>query len=120
MMRDELLNPLAVIGDSCEGLMDDANGMLSVSQERVVSSIYEVTRKLYDLVISLPDVDSTSVQTLLSYETRSHLASIIGYIEVLLDEHEDPLTLKQVEYARTIQSNGKHVLVLVNQMLDNG
>jgi hypothetical protein len=118
MERDELLAPLINIADSCKALLDDSNGMLSVSQERVVSSMFEVDRTLYDLIISLPDVGITSVQKLLSYETRSHLASIIGYAEVLLDETEGTLTAIQAEHAEAIHQNGRYVLTLVTELLD--
>ncbi len=118
MMQDELLNPLVAINDSCEALLDESGGMLTVQQERVVSAISGVNRMLYDLLISLPDVTSSNAQGLLSYETRSHLTSIIGYAEMLLDETEGPLTAIQGEYAQTIYTYGTHLLALVAEFLD--
>jgi len=61
-------------------------------------------------VVSIPDLTWDKTRELLSFETRSHLSSIIGYAEVLLEEGEDTMTEQQRELLRMIRSGGKQIL----------
>jgi K+-sensing histidine kinase KdpD len=118
MLLNELLEPLAVIAQSCEVLLSEAGGLLNVYQERVVISIRQVTSDMQDLLISLPDLNSANTHDLLSYETRSHLASIIGYSEVLLDEEDGSLSDTQKQHVQNVRTAGKRLLGLVMQLLE--
>ncbi len=51
----------------------------------------------------------------MSHELRTPLNGILGYSELLQLELADPVHL---EYASTIQSSGKHLLDIVNDLLD--
>jgi signal transduction histidine kinase len=52
-----------------------------------------------------------------SHELRTPLNAILGLTEVLLDR-EDPLTASQRSTLRTIDSSGRHLLSLINDLLD--
>jgi len=54
----------------------------------------------------------------MSHELRTPLNSIIGFSEVLYDETFGPLNEKQKKYANNVLTNGKHLLLLINQILD--
>ncbi len=54
----------------------------------------------------------------MSHELRTPLNSILGFSEVLQDELFGPLNDKQKEYAKDICSSGKHLLDLINDILD--
>jgi len=54
----------------------------------------------------------------MSHELRTPLNSIIGFSEVLYDETFGPLNEKQRKYANNVLINGKHLLLLINQILD--
>ena len=54
----------------------------------------------------------------MSHELRTPLNSINGFSEVLYDETFGPLNEKQKTYANNILSSGKHLLALINQILD--
>lgn len=54
----------------------------------------------------------------MSHELRTPLNSIIGFSNVLLDETFGGLTDDQERYVKNIYSSGKHLLELVNNVLD--
>ena len=54
----------------------------------------------------------------MSHELRTPLNSIIGFSEVLSDETFGPLNDKQKSYVSNVLTSGKHLLLLINQILD--
>jgi signal transduction histidine kinase/predicted transcriptional regulator len=54
----------------------------------------------------------------MSHELRTPLNAILGISEGLLDEGFAPLTDKQKKAIRTIEKSGKHLLELINDILD--
>jgi signal transduction histidine kinase len=54
----------------------------------------------------------------MSHELRTPLNAIIGFSELLEQELAGPLTPKQTEYVGTIVQSGRHLLGLVNDVLD--
>jgi len=54
----------------------------------------------------------------MSHELRTPLNRIIGFSEFLIDEKPGPLNPKQREFLGDIHSNGKHLLQLINDVLD--
>lgn len=53
-----------------------------------------------------------------SHELRTPLHSILGFTEVLTESAEDRLDSKQKNYLATIYASGKHLLHLINNILD--
>ena len=53
-----------------------------------------------------------------SHELRTPLNSINGFSEILSDETFGPLNEKQKKYVNNILTSGKHLLLLINQILD--
>ena len=54
----------------------------------------------------------------MSHELRTPLNSINGFSEVLSDETFGPLNEKQKKYINNVLTSGKHLLLLINQILD--
>lgn len=54
----------------------------------------------------------------MSHELRTPLNAILGMSEVLLEQMYGELTEKQEKYVNTIHSSGKHLLSLINDILD--
>jgi two-component system cell cycle sensor histidine kinase PleC len=54
----------------------------------------------------------------MSHELRTPLNSINGFSEVLYDEVFGPLNEKQKVYVENVLTSGKHLLLLINQILD--
>jgi signal transduction histidine kinase len=53
-----------------------------------------------------------------SHEIRTPLSSIIGFTHLLLAQGYDPSKERHQEYLNIIQSSGKHLLALINDILD--
>lgn len=53
-----------------------------------------------------------------SHEIRTPLSSIIGFTHLLLAQGYDPTRERHQEYLKIIQSSGKHLLGLINDILD--
>ncbi len=54
----------------------------------------------------------------MSHELRTPLNAVIGFSEVLRDEAFGPLNDKQKEYINDVLESGKHLLSLINDILD--
>jgi signal transduction histidine kinase len=54
----------------------------------------------------------------MSHELRTPLNGIIGFAEVLVDERPGHLNAKQKEYLADILNSGRHLLQLINDVLD--
>ena len=53
-----------------------------------------------------------------SHEIRTPLSSIIGFTHLILAQGYDPSRQRHHEYLNIIQSSGKHLLALINDILD--
>ena len=54
----------------------------------------------------------------LSHELRTPLNSVIGFTNVLLKNTHGHLSSQDLDYLRRIESNGTHLLTLINDILD--
>lgn len=54
----------------------------------------------------------------MSHEIRTPLNSIIGFSDMLSDNLTGPLNEKQIKYAQYISESGKHLLRIINDILD--
>ncbi len=54
----------------------------------------------------------------MSHELRTPLNAIIGFSEVMIDKMFGELNQKQLEYQKDIHESGKHLLSLINDILD--
>jgi hypothetical protein len=109
-MKNELVAPLQAVLHATDALMADTDETLNALQSQCVRAIHQVAGILMDLIVSIPDLNWDKARTMLDFETRSHLASIIGYAEVLLDQDEGPLSTDQEQLVHQIRAGGKLVL----------
>ena len=54
----------------------------------------------------------------MSHELRTPLNAVIGFSEVLEDQTFGPLNEKQMKYVCNVRSSGKHLLNMINDILD--
>ncbi|RIJ78403.1 PAS domain S-box protein [Nakamurella silvestris] len=55
--------------------------------------------------------------SLISHELRTPLSSILGYIELISDDEEHPLSAEQTRYLGTVERNANRLLRLVGELL---
>lgn len=107
-MINEVLGLLQRITDACMALTGQT--MMNMNQEKCAENIRVVSEDLFNVVISIPDLTWDKARELFSFETRQHLASMIGYAEVLLDEEDGPLTNDQRALVMQIRSDARRLL----------
>jgi signal transduction histidine kinase len=54
----------------------------------------------------------------MSHELRTPLTAVIGFAEILVDGKVGDLTAEQLDFIQEILANGKHLLGLINDILD--
>ncbi|MCC6217616.1 MAG: HAMP domain-containing protein [Polyangiaceae bacterium] len=89
--------------------LEAANGELVVRQEELSRKNAEVERA--------NQVKSEFIANM-SHELRTPLNAVIGFSELLLDETEAPLGADQRRWVEDIRASGKHLLGLINSILD--
>jgi signal transduction histidine kinase len=55
--------------------------------------------------------------SLISHELRTPLSSILGYLELVMDDEDQPLTDEQRQYLSTVERNAQRLLRLVGDLL---
>lgn len=93
--------------------LQEAKGLLE-------QKVAERTQELEQAVAELQKASTLKSQFLatMSHELRSPLNSVIGFAEMIEDELVGPLTVKQKDYLRNILTSARHLLALINDMLD--
>ena len=78
--------------------------------------------RLHDVNVELEAADVAKNRFLanMSHELRTPLNAILGFTGTMLMELPGPLTDEQAKQLRTVQANGKHLLSIINDLLDLG
>jgi PAS domain S-box-containing protein len=92
----------------------------------VVSAIRDVTkrkaveRELHEKNLALEEANSSKDRFLatMSHELRTPLNAIIGFTGTLLMRLPGPLTAEQEQQLKIVQSSARHLLSLINDILD--
>jgi protein-histidine pros-kinase len=85
----------------------------------VSSAIRDVTeRKRFERTIQEASRLKSEFLANMSHELRTPLNAIIGFSEFLVDERPGPQNAKQKEYLQDILNSGRHLLQLINDVLD--
>ncbi|TVR24369.1 MAG: GAF domain-containing protein, partial [Anaerolineaceae bacterium] len=130
--RSEMAVPM-VVGDEVVGVLDVQSAEVNhfdaqlASVQTVLATQIAIAvqnarsfEALERQAESLREVDRLKSQFLanMSHELRTPLNSIIGYSEVLLDGVDGELTEDAEEDVTAIYESGKHLLALINEILD--
>lgn len=83
--------------------------------EKLNSDLEKANRELSELSRMKSDFVS-----MVSHELRTPLTSIIGFSELLADEHVGQVSEEQAQYIRMILQKSKDLLYLINDLLDTG
>ena len=97
-------------------MLDDKNFELDRLNRELVRRTKEASKAQREAL----DANQTKSDFLanMSHELRTPLNSVIGFSEVLEDEMFGPLNDKQREYVSNILLSGRHLLSLINDILD--
>ena len=86
---------------------------LAIQNARLFREIEEKSRQL-----EVADRHKSEFLANMSHELRTPLNAVIGFSEVLLERMFGDLNPKQEEYLQDIVSSGRHLLSLINDILD--
>jgi len=89
-------------------------------RKKIEAGLEKAHEELKTLTTELKRVAQVKSEFLanMSHELRTPLNSIIGFSEVLYDETFGLLNEKQRQYVNNVLTSGKHLLLLINQILD--
>ncbi|MGM9489380.1 PAS domain-containing sensor histidine kinase [Ideonella sp. YS5] len=95
-------------------------GMFGLSAIRDISERRRVEKALEDKNVELERANRAKDRFLatMSHELRTPLNAIIGFTGILLMRLPGPLTTDQEKQLAMVQSSGKHLLSLINDLLD--
>jgi PAS domain S-box-containing protein len=96
------------------------SGLLVTSAIRDITSQKEAERALLEKNVELERANSAKDSFLasMSHELRTPLNGIIGFAEFLADGKPGAVNAKQKEYLEDILNSGRHLLHLLNDILD--
>jgi signal transduction histidine kinase len=87
--------------------------VIAIENVRLFNEIQEKSRQL-----EIANRHKSEFLANMSHELRTPLNAIIGFSEVLGERYFGELTVKQDEYVKDIHGSGKHLLSLINDILD--
>lgn len=116
-MVDQLLAPLNWVSGIINKLLEEE--IFNEMQRTFLYNIATEVDALRTLLLTVPDTSTDHAKELLSYEGRSHLASIIGYLEELLDEVEGELSDTQRDLLFEVRSSSMQLLSEMEALLEN-
>jgi signal transduction histidine kinase len=110
-------------GDELEELAETFNRMsvrLRDSYTNLEQQVAERTHELGEAITQLEAASRHKSDFLanMSHELRTPLNAIIGFSEVLLERMFGEINAKQKDYLQDILSSGRHLLSLINDILD--
>jgi signal transduction histidine kinase len=94
--------------------------VIAIENARLMEEVQARTRELVKTVEDLEVASQHKSQFVanMSHELRTPLAAILGYAELMQEGFYGPLPEKSLDALTRIRSNGKHLLGLINTVLD--
>ncbi|TME26659.1 MAG: GAF domain-containing protein, partial [Chloroflexi bacterium] len=86
---------------------------IAIQNVNLFSEIQEKSRQL-----EIASRHKSEFLATMSHELRTPLNAIIGFSEALLEQMFGPVNPKQMEYLNDVLGSGKHLLTLINDILD--
>jgi signal transduction histidine kinase len=87
--------------------------VIAVENIRLFNEIQDKSRQL-----EIANKHKSEFLANMSHELRTPLNAIIGFSDVMLNGMAGPMTDEQKEFAADIRDSGKHLLTLINDILD--
>jgi signal transduction histidine kinase len=102
--------------DELEALAGEFNRMAAQLQESYAGLEAKVEERTHDLAVA--NQHKSDFLAAMSHELRTPLNAIIGFSDVLKRQMFGVLNPKQTKYVDVIHASGKHLLSLINDLLD--
>ena len=118
------LNGILLLGEKLSGEIFDSQELDVLSLLAVQAAISLENARLYEGLstsnVRLMEASRLKSQFLanMSHELRTPLNSIIGFSKVLLNRLDGELTERQEAYIRSVHNSSRHLLELINGILD--
>ena len=90
-----------------------AQAVIAIENVRLFNEIQETSRQL-----EIANKHKSEFLANMSHELRTPMNAIIGFSEVMLGGMTGPMADKQKEFTKDIRDSGKHLLGLINDILD--
>ena len=96
------------------------NARLYEKAQRYIQQLLEQSRQLIEAKLAAEQASRAKSEFLasMSHELRTPLNAVIGFSQVLANKTSGELNERQLEYLTTILSGGRHLLKLVDDVLD--
>jgi PAS domain S-box-containing protein len=100
--------------------LETEDGLLATAAIRDVTARRRTEKQLRDANVELETANRAKDRFLasMSHELRTPLNAILGFTGTLLMGLPGPLNDEQIQQLRTVQVNGRHLLSLINELLD--
>jgi signal transduction histidine kinase/ActR/RegA family two-component response regulator len=122
LRQDQMLGALVIRRRTTGGFSSDTVELLQTFASQ--SALAIVNARLYrELATKTAELEVASQHkseflASMSHELRTPLNAVIGFSEVLLDQMFGPVNERQRDYLRDIWTSGRHLLELLNEILD--
>jgi protein-histidine pros-kinase len=100
--------------------LETEDGVLVSSAIRDITERKRVEQAMHEKNLELAKANQAkdSFLAMMSHELRTPLNAIIGFTGTLLMKLPGPLNAEQEKQLRTVQAGGRHLLALINDLLD--
>jgi protein-histidine pros-kinase len=95
-----------------------SSSIRDISERRAQESLVRKNLELENRRVQEANRLKSEFLASMSHELRTPLNSIIGFAEFIQDEKPGPLNAKQKEYLDDILNSGRHLLRIINDVLD--